>query len=227
MSRRRRSRSPKSVRRIIGIALTATMLLVPLPPAVARAFAHDATVRSGEIAASACSLVTAWSPEILPLSLPVLATIFGRPDALARFDSVRSAQLGTQGGHMPARPVTGPGVTPQAALPTVELEARVASLRLSPNGDVVLQSRQPMMFSAIPIDSGGTPVHGLSAEWESSNRSVVAIQKSGAAVAHEPGNAILTANDNRRAQPVRWAFHCLVCAYWLTRAETTSTIFSC
>lgn len=104
---------------------------------------------------------------------------------------------------MPARPMTGPGVTPQAALTTVELEARVASLRLNPSGDVILQSRQPTFFSAIPIDSGGTPLHGLNAEWESSDNTVVTMRKSGAAVAHKPGNAILMAKAGNAVETVR------------------------
>lgn len=44
------------------------------------------------------------------------------------------------------------------------------------------------MLSAIPIDGEGETVHGLHAEWESSNREVIYVNKDGEAIAGKPGS---------------------------------------
>ena len=82
---------------------------------------------------------------------------------------------------------------PAAGRSKEEHEAKVAGLRLKPAGETVLESGQPMIFSAIPVDSGGNAEHGLEAEWESSDKRVVRIGKSGEAVAERPGTATLVA----------------------------------
>ncbi len=108
-----------------------------------------------------------------------------------------------QGRGMPQQPVSEPGVKPLPPLSKVDKEARVGSIQVNPAGDVVLQSRQPMLFSAIPIDSQGVTIHGLGAEWESSNTQIVFVQKNGEAIAGKPGTAILTATAGRARASVR------------------------
>jgi RHS repeat-associated protein len=90
------------------------------------------------------------------------------------------------------------GIRPRPPESRAEKESRVAQLEMNPSGNVVLQSRQPLIFTAIPVDAEGNAVHALQAEWESSDKTVVSIRKSGQAVARRTGNAILTA----RAGPV-------------------------
>lgn len=65
------------------------------------------------------------------------------------------------------------GVKPRRSESKSEKEARLARLELNATGNVVLQSQQPMWFTAIPFDSEGSAIHGLQAEWESSDRQVV------------------------------------------------------
>lgn len=50
-----------------------------------------------------------------------------------------------------------------------------------------------MIFTAVPFDSEGSAIHGLQAEWESSDKQVVFVKKSGEALAGRPGTATLTA----------------------------------
>ena len=70
---------------------------------------------------------------------------------------------------------------------------RLVRLQLSPKGAVQLQSHESMLFTAVPFDSEGSAIHGLGAEWESSDKQVVFVRKSGEALAGQPGMAILTA----------------------------------
>jgi RHS repeat-associated protein len=76
-------------------------------------------------------------------------------------------------------------------------------LELNPRGDVVLQSQQPMIFTAIPVDREGTPVHGLQAEWESSDKQVIFVKKTGQAIAGKPGQATLKATAGRLTGTIR------------------------
>lgn len=100
-------------------------------------------------------------------------------------------------------PARAQGVRPRPPESKFEREDRVASLRINPSGDVVLQSRQPMLFTAVPLDRDGTPIHGLHAEWASSDRQVIFIQKTGQAIAGKPGRAMLTARAGRKTETVQ------------------------
>jgi len=71
-------------------------------------------------------------------------------------------------------------------------QARVARLQVSPAGPVVLQTEQPLLFAAVPVDANEAPINGLLAEWESSNRAVVSVKRNGFAVGGQPGKATLT-----------------------------------
>ena len=107
-----------------------------------------------------------------------------------------------QSRERPAAPIDERGVSIRSALSKEESEARTASIQINPAGAVVLQSRQPMLFAAIPTDSKGTALQGLNAEWESSDRKVVFISKSGQAIAGRPGNATLTARVGSASESV-------------------------
>jgi RHS repeat-associated protein len=95
------------------------------------------------------------------------------------------------------------GVRPVPPQSKEEREARVASLELNPANEITLQSRQPLMFTAIPLDAEGNTVHGLRPMWRSSDRDVVFIKKSGEAVAGKPGKAILLARVGNQQASVR------------------------
>jgi len=69
------------------------------------------------------------------------------------------------------------GVKPRPPESKAEREGRAASLRINTSGDIVLESRQRMVFSAIPFDRNGNAVHGLHAEWESTNTLVVFVKR--------------------------------------------------
>jgi len=94
---------------------------------------------------------------------------------------------------MPSLPVTSPGVRPQRAPSRAELEGRVTSLQVSSGANLTLESRQRILLSAIPLDVNGAPIHGLHAEWQSSDQGVIFVRKNGEAIAGRPGAAILTA----------------------------------
>ena len=95
------------------------------------------------------------------------------------------------------------GVRPPRPHTRSEKESRLARLEINPSGNLFLQSHQPMWFTAIPFDSEGAAIHGLHAEWESSDRQVVFIKKTGQAVAGKPGSAILTSRAGSLSATVR------------------------
>jgi hypothetical protein len=71
--------------------------------------------------------------------------------------------------------------------------SRLVRLQINPKGAVQLQSHERRLFTAVPFDNEGSAIHGLQAEWESSDKQVVFIKKDGEAVAGKPGAATLTA----------------------------------
>jgi RHS repeat-associated protein len=103
----------------------------------------------------------------------------------------------------PEAPESGRGFTPPAALSRPEKESNVASIQINPADNVVLQSREPMQFAAIPVDSQGVPVHGVGVEWESTNREIVFVKKNGEVIGGKPGTAILTATAGTAKESVR------------------------
>lgn len=96
-----------------------------------------------------------------------------------------------------------PGMKPRRPESKTEREGRAVRLEINPGNDVSLRAEQPMLFSAIPIDREGNPIHGLQAEWKTSNHLVVAIKKNGQAVAGQPGRAILTAKAGRLTETIQ------------------------
>ena len=73
---------------------------------------------------------------------------------------------------------------------TIDKLNRLSRLQISPRGAVQLQSRERILFTAIPFDSEGSAIHGLQAEWDSSDRQVLFVKRDGQAVAGKPGTAI-------------------------------------
>ncbi len=112
----------------------------------------------------------------------------------------------SQEGNMPPRPVIPPGVTPEPSESRTRREARVAAIRLNTGSEILLKSRQTISLSAVPLDGNGSAVHGLRAEWRSSNRQIIYIDRNGQAIAGRPGDATLTA----RAGRVRTTVHVIV-----------------
>jgi hypothetical protein len=122
--------------------------------------------------------------------------------SIAVSNQQRPAQTGlNDGGAMPQRRAVA-GVRPQPPRTRLEREGGVASLEMNPTGNVQLKARQPMLFSAVPVDSAGAAIHGLHAEWESSDKNVVVVRKSGMATGHRAGTAVLTAKVGSARQSV-------------------------
>jgi len=80
---------------------------------------------------------------------------------------------------------------------------RLVRLQVNPNGAVALQERQSITLLAVPFDSEGSAIHGLQAEWESSDKQVVFLKKSGEALAGRPGTATVTARVGSLTESVR------------------------
>jgi RHS repeat-associated protein len=95
------------------------------------------------------------------------------------------------------------GIRPRNPESKAERVSRAARLEINPRDGVVLQSRQPMLFTAIPLDREGEPINGLQAEWESSDKQVIFIRKNGQAIAGKPGRASLTAKVGSLSESVR------------------------
>jgi RHS repeat-associated protein len=184
MIRSRSSRSSKRLRWFTSATLTIVLVMMPIPPLYAQSVVRGLIATSSEVSHELSQRTRAFLKD-------------GR---LARL--LRSPQRSGQGPGMPPRQLT-PGVTPQAPPTKAEHEARVASIRINPADNVTLQSRQPLIFTAVAHDSEGKTVHGLRAEWESSSRQVVFVKKNGEALAGKPGTATLVARVGRVTQSVR------------------------
>src|ERR1051325_7925672 len=85
------------------------------------------------------------------------------------------------------------GVRPAPAPTKAEREAKVARLELNVAPEIELKSRQRLQLSAIPLDTDGNAIQGLSAQWESSAKDVVFGRKNGEAGAGKTGAATLIA----------------------------------
>lgn len=95
------------------------------------------------------------------------------------------------------------GVRPSPAPSKEERETQVATLELNPNIEVALQSRQPLVFTAIPLDRQGKTIHGLRPTWESSDNQVIFIRPNGEAMAGNPGVATVTARAGSKRSSIR------------------------
>lgn len=95
------------------------------------------------------------------------------------------------------------GVRPEPPKSKAEREAQVASIDLNVTGEIVLVSRQPLLLTAIPLDQDGKTIHGIRVRWESSNKRVIFVRKSGEAMAGMPGEAAITARAGSKSATVR------------------------
>lgn len=95
------------------------------------------------------------------------------------------------------------GVQPEAPQTKAEKELRVADLEVNPAKNTTLTSRQPLLFTAIPLDSEGRTIHGLIATWESSDKQVVFIKQNGEALAGKPGEATVIARAGNKHAVVK------------------------
>lgn len=95
------------------------------------------------------------------------------------------------------------GVRPLAPQTKAEREAQVAAIELNVAGEIVLTSRQPLSLTAIPLDQEGRTLHGIRARWESSDKRVVFVRKTGEAMAGLPGEATITARAGNKSATVR------------------------
>src|SRR2546425_183277 len=134
---KRRSNSAKALRGFTSLLLITVMLGWSVPPSVAGSLIRDAVTRSSELASSTRGRMRNWHGSLA---------------------QQQSSGLPQDGGTMPPRPVV-PGVRPQTPQTKAEREARADSLVTNPRGTVTLQSREPMSFSAVPMDNQGTPIH--------------------------------------------------------------------
>lgn len=116
----------------------------------------------------------------------------------------------TQGaGQSGQRQTPSPGlpplvrVEPKEPQSKPEREVKVAKIAVSPAGDLTLQAQQPLSLVAIPTDRDGEAIHGLTAEWESSDPQVVFISRDGQAKALKVGRAQLTARVAGKQEKIK------------------------
>jgi RHS repeat-associated protein len=99
------------------------------------------------------------------------------------------------------------GFRPQTQAPRkvssrADREARLRQLRLNAPGEVTLQRHQKMNFAAVPVDHDGETIHGLEADWKSSDELVVSVTPDGQAVARRLGKALLTVSVGHQREQV-------------------------
>lgn len=141
---------------------------------------------------------SAHKHKISPRSITAVALVFVMMSLLAPWQVAAEwdSKIPT-----PQRPEQT-GVRPVQPESKAEKQARVASIRLNPADNVVLKSREPMVFSAIPLDSDGTTIHGLKVNWISSNKNTLFIQQDGRAIAGKPGTAVVAALVGNKRETV-------------------------
>lgn len=179
--------------RLISLLIIASLVTLCVPPAIAASAARNAF-------SNAKARVTSIGSEVPALPARALQSFPLRgPYGFLVSNWARS--LGRLRPTPPQRRERR-GVRPRAPETRAERELRVARLRLNPSGHVRMQSRQPMLFTAIPTDAEGNSIHGLQAAWNSSDRRVIFIRPDGHAVAGMPGKATLTATAGSRTATV-------------------------
>src|SRR6266849_971916 len=166
----------RSVKQATSLLLLVALITVSVPPVIARSSAQEAITRSTEIAGNAKGKFISWLKSA----------------------GFRREREGTQGNGqnpgMPAEPARSASDTRQAPQTKAERESKVSKLELNTRRDVQLQIGQRMLLSAVPLDINGNAIHGLAAQWESSNPQVVSITDRGEAEARLAGIAQITAS---------------------------------
>lgn len=97
------------------------------------------------------------------------------------------------------------GVTPSNALPASRPQdtPAVVGLELTPAVDFDMTLNERTVVMAVPLDENGSVVQGVTAEWESSDETVVAITRDGEATALRIGEADLTASAGGHSATIR------------------------
>jgi RHS repeat-associated protein len=167
------------VNKLSALALAAAFLTAPFPPALARQIGADGRSVTAGLTRTAGAVLTS------------LGSLLG------------FAQGHRQGEGMP--PVDRnvlPRQSPRKPPTKAEREERVAAVQISPSDEVMIQSREPLVLVAVPVDAAGNAVQGLTASWESSDRQVVFVRPDGQAVGGKPGRAKLTATAGQKKASV-------------------------
>lgn len=185
------------VRPVVSVALVVLLLAGYVPPAMAGSLALEVFSLTGKGVAAIVHLAgDPWYLRV-PQSL----------NSLAWLSWPKASRLGTfQSGSnrgMPATPANPRGVKPPQPPSKFERESKVASIRINPKGDLTLHSREPIVFSASPIDGQGNSIHGLEAVWESSDKQIVFVTNNGQATAGKPGRAVLTVKAGQATEKVQ------------------------
>jgi RHS repeat-associated protein len=183
-------------RRIIMFILLATMLFSLLPSAVAQTLVRNAAQQSLGFADNSLASSNFWSQKFIGLSLAVISPVLGSTTA------VYLSQESDDRARMPSKPNAGTGVKSRAVASVTERESEVATLRIQPAGEVVMQSDQQILLVALPENSEGNVVHGVKAEWQSSDKTVVRVKRNGEATAGRAGSATLTARLGQISETV-------------------------
>lgn len=173
-------------RRRLAVALTIALFGTSIPPAAASPLTREAV---SQTFAAGSSLITsvAMSKERALLFLTKLGPL---SPVLAGALQLLGVSLDA---HASQESRADRGRKPRPEESRADRELRVSALRVNHRGNVELPSREPMLFTAIPLDAAGSPVQGLHAEWESTDKQVVFIKKNGQAMAGNPGSATLIA----------------------------------
>jgi hypothetical protein len=111
-----------------------------------------------------------------------------------------AALLGlSQGQDMPSRERPLPERKAPKLPPTkAEREVKVGSIKVDLPDELTIEAGQRRILMGIPLDKDGNTIHGLLAEWESSDKTIIAITKDGRAVAGNPGKAKLTVSAGQK-----------------------------
>lgn len=115
---------------------------------------------------------------------------------------LRTLNLAQDSSMLPSERPLPPRADPSRPPGKGEREGKVHRVEVNPQGEVWLESGQPMNFTAVPLDLDGNAIHGLVAEWASSDREVVFITGDGQAVAGKPGKAKLTASVAHKKEKI-------------------------
>ena len=138
------------------------------------------------------AVVLALQMLFLPSSVSAVALSDAIRDSGATATAVRDSFLSWLTLSPPQAP-NARGVKPPPPEQMSDKITRLARLQINPKGAVQLESHERMWFTAVPFDSEGSAIHGLQAEWESSDKQVVFVKRDGQALAGKPGAATVTA----------------------------------
>jgi len=112
-------------------------------------------------------------------------------------------QGNSQNRGMPPLPVNPPGVAPGRPPTKPEREAKVHKLELNPHDELTVEVGEQMVFSAVPLDQDGNTIHGLKADWNSSDSDVLSIDVDGEILAKKIGSTIVTATIANKKDKIR------------------------